>query len=311
MKGSLGGVLPVVQTPFDARGEIDWATLRRQVRWLLDLGVHGVCAAMVSEWLRLTCQERLRYMEQLVQAVEGRGTVVVSVGAESTYEALRYAQAAQRAGCDAIMAIPPTSQKIPEPELEQYFAALAEGVSLPLVVQDASSYVGSPLSVDLMVRLLERYGEEKIYFKPEAAPLGPNLSALQEATGGRARVFDGSGGIALVDTYRRGLVGTMPGADLAGPIVQLWNALGQGDQERIYRISLPLVALVALQMQAGLDGFLQIEKYLLVKQKVFDNTQCRGPIAWHLDEQTRQEVDRLFALLQQACAGQGSPGHTG
>ena len=40
-----------------------------------------------------------------------------------------------------------------------------------------------------------------------------------------------------MDSYRRGIVGTMPGAELIEAIVALWNALVAGDQRRIDRLS--------------------------------------------------------------------------
>ena len=104
-------------------------------------------------------------------------------------------------------------------------------------MQDASGYVGRPLAIATQARLLEEFGDDRVLFKPEAAPLGPNLTALRDATGGRARVFEGSGGVALVDSYRRGIVGTMPGAELIEAIVALWNALVAGDQRRVDRLS--------------------------------------------------------------------------
>jgi len=55
-------------------------------------------------------------------------------------------------------------------------------------------------------------------------PIGPRLSQLLAATGGKARVFEGTGGIALIDSFQRGIVGTMPGADLIDGIVALWRA---------------------------------------------------------------------------------------
>ncbi len=90
----------------------------------------------------------------------------------------------------------------------------------------------------------------------------------------------------------------MPGAELIEAQVALWNALEQGDEERIYRLSLPIASMVSLQ--SGLDGFLAVEKYLLVKQGVFKNSRVRGPTGYQLDEETRREVDRLFELLTNA-----------
>ena len=82
-------------------------------------------------------------------------------------------------------------------------------------------------------------------------------------------------------------------------IVALWRALLAGDEDRIYELSLPICALTALQLQAGLDGFLAIEKYLLKKRGLFDNTLRVQPSGWELDAETCAEVDRLFALLQE------------
>ena len=47
--------------------------------------------------------------------------------------------------------------------------------------------------------LLEEFGPERVLYKPEASPIGPKLTELREATQGRARVFEGTGGIALVE----------------------------------------------------------------------------------------------------------------
>ena len=57
---------------------------------------------------------------------------------------------------------------------------------------------------------------------------------------------------------------------------------------------------MALQLQAGLDGFLAIEKYVLKKRGLFATEHRRGPISWQLDEETRDEVDRLLVLLEVA-----------
>jgi 4-hydroxy-tetrahydrodipicolinate synthase len=183
--------------------------------------------------------------------------------------------------------------------LLHYYCGIADGISLPVVVQDASGYVGQAIPLDLYVELLERYGDDKIVFKPEANPIGPNLSALRDATGGRAKIFEGSGGIALVDSFRRGIVGTMPGMEFLDGIVALWKALQRGDDATAYRLYLPICALVALQLQAGLDGFLAIEKYLLVKRGLFTTDLRRQPYNWDLDPETAREVDRLFAILQE------------
>jgi len=261
-------------------------------------GANGVAMAMVTEILRLTTEERKQVALKLCQQMEGRGDVVISVGAESTFAAVEYARHAESVGATVVMAIAPVSIAPLESELLDYFKRIVESVNLPVIVQDASGYVGRPLGTSNMVRLLDEFGADRIFFKPEATPLGPHLTELREASGGRARVFEGSGGIALLDNYRRGIVGTMPGADLVRAVVALWNAIEQGNNQLAYQISFPLSSLVALQ--TGLDGFLAIEKHLLVKQGVFRNATVRGPVGFRLDRETQYEANRLFELLQNA-----------
>jgi 4-hydroxy-tetrahydrodipicolinate synthase len=297
MRILLHGVLPIVQTPFLESGEIDAVTLQREVDWAFEQDIEGLGTGMVTELLKLTAGERGWLAERLVEFAAGRGPVFMGVGAESARQAVEHARAAERAGCDAVMATPPITSRVSEAGLIAYFRALADGVDLPVIVQDASGYVGQSIPLKVYVELLERYGPEKILFKPEATPIGPNLSALRDATGGKARIFEGSGGIFLIDSFRRGIAGTMPAMDVVDGIVALWNALSRGDEELAYRLSFPIGAMVALQLQAGLDGFLAIEKHLLVRRGVFTSARRREPFSWELDGETAAEVDRLFDLL--------------
>ena len=294
----LHGVLPVLHTPFTDGGAIDNAVLQHEIDWAFETGAEGVVVAMVSEVLRLGYHARRELAGLVCQGVRGRGFTVISVGAESTDEAVEFAKHAEGLGASAVMAIPPVATSLSSSATREYFAAIVSGISIPLVVQDASNYVGAAIDLSVYLSLLEQFGPDRILFKPEASPLGPNLSKLRDATDGKARIFEGSGGINLVDCYRRGIVGTMPGTDLLDGVVALWNALAACDEDRTYQLSLPICALVALQLQGGLDGFLAIEKYLLKKRGLFNNTLQRQPVGWQLDPETQAEVDRLFARLQ-------------
>jgi 4-hydroxy-tetrahydrodipicolinate synthase len=55
-----------------------------------------------------------------------------------------------------------------------------------------------------------------------------------------------------------------------------------------------------MQLQAGLDGFLAVEKYLMVKRGLFPSARRRRPYGWELDSETAAEVDRLFERMKHA-----------
>lgn len=306
MPARLAGVIPIVHTPFRDDDSIDRESLTREIDRAYALGANGFGTGMVSEILRLTARERIELTAMLGELNRGRGAFVAAVGAESTRQAVEFAREAERAGANAVMAIPPISTALPEASLAAYFTDLAEAIAIPVIVQDASGYVGKAIPISLCSELLRRFGPEKILFKPEAAPIGPNLSKLRDATSGKAKIFEGSGGVCLVDSFRRGIVGTMPGIEFLAGVVALWRALQRGDDAAVYRLYLPLCALVSIQLQAGLDGFLAIEKYLLHREGVFTTDHRRRPYVWELDAETRAEVDRLYALLQDAVAATSS-----
>lgn len=296
---TIHGVLPVISTPFAEHDRIDEQTLAGEIDMLFDCGVDGVTIAMVSEVLRLTDAERADLARLTVIAAAHRGPVVVSVGAESTRAALAHVTAALDAGASALMAIPPIAAAVSDEALDGYFDAIIQASSVPVVIQDASGYVGRPLSLSMCASLLDRHGPDKVLFKPEAIPIGPRFDALQRQCGGRALAFEGTGGLHLVEAHARGVIGTMPGAEVPWAIVALWRALAAGDLAQARRIQGPLAALLALQTR--LDDFVAVEKHLLVRGGVFPSARRRGPHADDLDDATVREVDALADLLAEVC----------
>jgi dihydrodipicolinate synthase/N-acetylneuraminate lyase len=295
----LAGVLPVIQTPFSPDERIDETALIKECHWVIDQGVSGLTTGMVSEVIRLSESERHQLTEVVVGVAAERDVIsVISCGAESTRSAVAYAIHAAETGADAAMVIAPISVALDDDALFGYYSAVADATSIGLVVQDASGYVGRPLSINLQAKLLESYGD-RVYFKPEAPPIGQRFSMLRDATGGRARVFEGTGGVALVDSFRRGAVGTMPGAEVCWAIQKMWDALNAGDWSLAYDISGPLSLLIDLQ--TSIDSYVAVEKHILQRQGILTSTLARGPLGYTMDGETRDEVDRLFEKLQFAA----------
>ena len=175
MAKKIAGVLAVAHTPFDPSDQIDDGALRQQVDWAYDVGANGIGTGMVSETLRLAPRERRHLVEQLVQASAGRGIVFASVGAESTGQAVEYARHATEVGCNALMAIPPVTTAISEVELTDYFTTIAEASPLPVIIQDASSYVGQTIPLSRVLDI--------------ARPFRPRQSAIQARSGTRWTSF--------------------------------------------------------------------------------------------------------------------------
>ena len=292
------GVYSVIQTPLDFNCGIDGHSLAKEINWLINQGVCGLVLAMVSEVMRFSAAERREQWKLTLELSAGRLPVIVSVGAESTAIAIELAKSATTDGAAALMATPPASFLATSNEIFDYYQAIIESVSIPLIVQDASNYMGQLLELDLYAKLLEKYGNDRVQFKPEAKPVKDRMAALQKISGGKAKVYEGQSGLDLLDTHPLGLVGTMPGGEIPWAIVALWNALESGDQYRAKKIHAKVADLVSFQKT--IDAYVAVEKYLLVKQGIFTSTRQRGPVSTILSNETKVAIDKVFEDLKQA-----------
>ena len=294
----LTGVFNVLQTPLTETDEIDELVFAREIEWLLGCGVDGVVLAMVSEVLRFSAEDRRKQWQLVLKLINGRVPVVASVGAESTYIATSLSKWAEIDGAAAIMATPPSAFATLSDEIKDYYVAIIESVKIPVIVQDASNYLGQPLDISLYVDLIDKYGAERVQFKPEAKPVKERLELLRDASNGRALVFEGQGGVDLLDTYPIGIVGTMPGAEVPWALVALFKALKENNWDRAKSIHAPLAKLISYQ--TTLDAYVAVEKYLLVKQGIFTSARQRGPVGFILTDEMRLEIDIAFDQLKAA-----------
>lgn len=106
-RSKYAGVWPVMLTPFDERGEIDWRSLEKLIEWYVAAGVHGLFAVcQSSEVFFLTDEEAARLARFVVQKADGRLPVVTS-GHTAAAPSQQVEQVARLAasGADAVILI--------------------------------------------------------------------------------------------------------------------------------------------------------------------------------------------------------------
>jgi len=291
----LAGVFNVISTPLDNNDEIDQKILEKEIDWLIKCGSNGAVLAMVSEVLRFSAAERRNQWQLSLEYLSNRIPLVVSVGAESAAIAVALAKDAQKDGATAVMATPPSAFIATADEVKNYYQKIIEAVDITVIVQDASNYLGAPIEIETYVELIDKYGDDRVQFKPEAKPVKERLERLNKISNNRAKVFEGQGGIDLLDTHPFGVMGTMPGAEVPWAIVGLWQALEAKDLNTAKAIHAPLAKLISFQ--TTLDAYVAVEKYLLLKQGVFINTNQRGPVGIKLNSDTKQKIDTAYIEL--------------
>jgi 4-hydroxy-tetrahydrodipicolinate synthase len=149
------GIIPAVTTPFDADGAVDTAALAENVRFLLDAGVHGIVATgTMGEAGSLTADERSLVVATVAEAIDGRVPLIAGVSSGSAAASIAYARAA--AGADAIMCLPPLGYRADQAELEGFYAEVAEGSGLPVMLYNNPEASGVDLRADQIAAIAAR-----------------------------------------------------------------------------------------------------------------------------------------------------------
>src|SRR5258706_7739342 len=107
MTRRIEGIVPVMLTPFNEKGDIDYAGLERLIEWYLDKGADALFAvAQSSEMQFLTLSERFELGRFVVKQVAGRVPVVVSGHiSDDPYSQSEELSAAARTGADGIVLV--------------------------------------------------------------------------------------------------------------------------------------------------------------------------------------------------------------
>ncbi len=247
MTATYSGVFPIAPTPFDARGSLDLEGQKRVLDCMIDQGVDGICIlANYSEQFSLSDEERDALLDLCLAHVAGRVPVIVTCSHFSTGVAASRAKRAAATGAAMLMLMPPyhgALQLADEERIFGHFAAVAEAVRIPIMVQDAP-LSGVNLSVALLARLAREIPEVS-YFKIET-PMAANKLRSLIAAGGTdvAGPFDGEESITLLADLDAGATGTMPSAllpDLIRPVLDHYRADRRPEAAAQYARILPLV----------------------------------------------------------------------
>ncbi len=157
---------------------------------LIEAGVHGLTPlGSTGEFAYLTWDQKRVVVETVVEAADGRVPVVAGVAATTIVEAERQARMFEDIGCDGILAIMEAYFPVDDDGVYAYFKAIADSVSLPVVLYTNPNFQRSDLSLPTISRLaaIDNIG----YIKDASSNTGRLLSIIN-LVGDRMRVFSAS-----------------------------------------------------------------------------------------------------------------------
>jgi dihydrodipicolinate synthase/N-acetylneuraminate lyase len=286
------GVMPAITTCFDQNEKVDHAFMANHCRWLIENGCTGVVAlGSLGEGATLSFDEKVAILRGCVSALKGRAPVVAAISALSTAEAVAQAKAAQSAGCEGLMVLPPYVYKGDWREMKAHVAAVLKSTPLSCMLYNNPVSYGTDFLPGQIQELASEH--QNLHSVKESSTDVRRVSAIRALIGDRLFLFIGVDD-AILEGIGVGATGWIAGLANALPreSVDLLNYGMEGKPAQafeLYRWFLPLLRLDTM------PKFIQLIK--LVQQELgIGNARVRAPKL----ELVGEELESTRSLIRDA-----------
>jgi len=238
----IGRLITAMVTPFDEKGEVDYAQAKRLATALLDSGSDGlVITGTTGEGPTLTAEEKIRLYAEVKEAIGYRGAVIAGTTDNDTAKSIELSAEAASVGADALLLTVPAYNKPPQEGLYQHFKAIAESTELPCVLYNVTSRTSLNMTDETTLRLSKI---DNIVGIKEAGSDLNQITRIIDGAGDDFRVWSGNDDetFSIMATGGYGVVSVL--SHLVGnQIKQMMGYLLEGDVEKAaaeHRRLLPL-----------------------------------------------------------------------
>ena len=245
MKFQWEGIMPAVTTKFTTKDTLDLAMFSQNIKAQLEAGVHGiVLGGTLGEASTLEDSEKRTLTTETVKIVAGKIPVMINIAEQTTKGAIDAANKAEEDGASGLMMLPPMRYSAGNREVVEYFKAVANNSSLPIMVYNNPVDYKTEVTLDMFDVLLKC---ETIQAVKESTRDISNVTRIKNRFGNRLKIMTGVDTLALesllmgADGWVAGLVCAFPAETVA--IYELQKAGKIKEALKIYRWFLPLLEL--------------------------------------------------------------------
>lgn len=261
---NLRGINLAMQTPFNQDGSIDYKRWDHLLDQYLDTGMHGfVLSSGTGQHAYLTEEECNKLFTTGVKRINGRASITAQTSALNLQEVIRRSKAAQDAGADALMILPPFFEGPKHDDgIFAFYEAVCKEVSIDVIGYNIPAATGIELTPALYTRLMAL--DNFNFIKDSSGDLLKQQALL--ACGGQ--ILNGADPIAPF-SFMIGTSGTIWGCANIFPreAVKLFDLIEAGKHQeglKLWETMFPIVlycwqndyipAVKAAARQMGFDG---------------------------------------------------------
>jgi len=256
------GVIPALTTNLKADLSVDHDALAAHCWWLVDSGCTGlVCGGSLGEAATLTFDEKVALVRTAVAAVGDRVPVALGIASLSTAEAVALARAAEAAGAQGLMVLPPYVYSSDWREMKAHVGAVIAATPLSCLLYNNPPAYKTDFLPEQIAELAAEHAN--LHAVKESSGDVRRVTAIRALCGRRLDVLVGMDD-AIVEGVYAGAVGWIAGLVNAFPeeSVALFDYASRGDKARamaLYAWFLPLLKLDTVPKFVQLIKWVQAE----------------------------------------------------
>lgn len=256
------GVIPAITTNLTDDLSVDHAALAAHCRWMAESGCTGLVACgSLGEAATLSLEEKLAVLRTCVGATDGRLPVALGISALSTNEAVVLSRAAEKAGAQGLMVLPPYVYAGDEREMQAHVGAVMAATSLSCLLYNNPPAYRTDFLPAQVAALAEQHAN--LHAVKESSGDVKRITAIRRECGRRLEVLVGMDD-AVVESVYAGATGWIAGLANAFPeeSVALFDYAARGDKARafaLYAWFLPLLRLDTVPKFVQLIKWVQAE----------------------------------------------------
>ena len=180
-----------IVTPFHEDGSVNYEKLQELIDFQIENGTDAIIiCGTTGEAATMTEEEHSDVIAFAVKAVNHRVPVVAGTGSNCTATAIKLSKEAEESGADALLCVTPYYNKATQPGLIRHFTAVANAVSLPIIVYNVPSRTGCNVLPETMAQLCRDC--ENIVAIKEASGNISQIAKLAQLAGDTCEIYSGN-----------------------------------------------------------------------------------------------------------------------
>jgi 4-hydroxy-tetrahydrodipicolinate synthase len=267
------GIIPMTYCFFNKNNTIDLHAMHDQISLIKKIRSNGIaCLGLATEVNKLDFVEKKKIIELVAKISNGSLPLVVTIAGKNITEYKKLIELAHFYDASWIVFQPMLKKKITDKDCFEFFNKIIRLVNKKTLVgvQNAKEYIGVGLESPKIIKLYNNFANFRA-IKGEASAIQIQREINQYPK--NLKVFNGRGGLEIVDNFLAGCSGIIPSLEGADVFLKIYKLIQQKkiiEARKIYKTILPSIVFSMQSIDSLVCYGKRICAYRMGMKKIYD-----------------------------------------